>query len=623
MLESEFRFKVGKKNFIIAKALNKYSFLKFIIRISLVNFRLDNFIFNIINFFSLLPLINILSIKHLSSSDFTSSDIKRISKIMQKIDMEIKKNTLYPIMNKYPFLQINGWEANKLSHIIFHNLDHTEIKYKIKKNVKRKDLRAIKGVKYYKSGFSIFLELEKYDVLNHIVGVPQNMTDKYLFNITPNVKFTNTCKTCSNKEHIGFIDDIKPYFLGTRLNKAEIFSNLIIYDSYFFTKIIKLINDSLFYKNFIDLFYLKILNIIEPNIHLLDLRQLKNSSSFSSTKNGFKMLSYSVDNCLSTNISTYNKVELFYGKFLIKNNKLLNRFDTHLDKTLIAGEENLLIQDRNHDLKTGIFIDPHHSKKFLNEVIVLPSLVTNNYFHFLLENCVGLWSNLKDLSVETPILLPSSIHKNMLEILRLIGFNNFIFFNKKDVFSIDNVITFTKSAKIIDDTESDLNLFYFDKVKTREFSDYILNIFYEFHKKIDGNKKNFLIRNSTSRFLENQDSLCRIAVKNGYKVVNPEELSFIEQVGLFYTSSDLIIVGGASMANLIFTNTNSNIVYIVNNSLKKYKLVDELASIRGNKINYLYGKTRMSEFNHIWNSYNFFHSNYIVNESSFRKYLQQ
>jgi capsular polysaccharide biosynthesis protein len=68
------------------------------------------------------------------------------------------------------------------------------------------------------------------------------------------------------------------------------------------------------------------------------------------------------------------------------------------------------------------------------------------------------------------------------------------------------------------------------------------------------------LRDSGVRNLLNGENLLKIAVEEGFDGINPYELSFTQQVNLIYHAKQIILTGGASMANLMFAKPGTNIL---------------------------------------------------------------
>ena len=94
------------------------------------------------------------------------------------------------------------------------------------------------------------------------------------------------------------------------------------------------------------------------------------------------------------------------------------------------------------------------------------------------------------------------------------------------------------------------------------------------------NAKSFI--NRRKRRLKNEDKVQEYLISEGFLIVNLEELTLDEQVSLFSTASVVIGFHGAGLANIIFCNTNINIVEIVDSDCVYPSYIDGLV-VRGKK----------------------------------------
>ena len=81
--------------------------------------------------------------------------------------------------------------------------------------------------------------------------------------------------------------------------------------------------------------------------------------------------------------------------------------------------------------------------------------------------------------------------------------------------------------------------------------------------KIKSKEKIYLIRQNTFyRNLVNEADIIEILKKNGFKIINLNNLNIFEQINLFSSAETIISAAGSSLANIVFCNPNTRIIEI-------------------------------------------------------------
>lgn len=103
--------------------------------------------------------------------------------------------------------------------------------------------------------------------------------------------------------------------------------------------------------------------------------------------------------------------------------------------------------------------------------------------------------------------------------------------------------------------------------------------------------KVFIKRNSGIRNITNAREIEKLLVARGFSVVEPECLTFAQQVSLFANADVVVGATGAAMANLIFCKPSAKIIIMIplyrNTS---YWYWQNMACSVGNRVNYVLGK---------------------------------
>jgi capsular polysaccharide biosynthesis protein len=102
--------------------------------------------------------------------------------------------------------------------------------------------------------------------------------------------------------------------------------------------------------------------------------------------------------------------------------------------------------------------------------------------------------------------------------------------------------------------------------------------------------KVYLRRTSAARNITNSAEIEKTLVENGYVVIDPEHLSFMEQVSLFHNAEDVVSPTGAALANSIFSRPGSKCCVLMakhENMIYRYWL--NMLSPLGIQVSYVIG----------------------------------
>jgi hypothetical protein len=220
-----------------------------------------------------------------------------------------------------------------------------------------------------------------------------------------------------------------------------------------------------------------------------------------------------------------------------------------------------------------------------------------------------------------PVILHNDTHKNIIEILGIVGFTNFIFVEEDELVNIETAYTFGKSALFYDALEKDLNDFRMNEELLVEFIKFIQGEVLYYKSDQDSKPKVFFWRDSGARNLVNIEELMGVAAKSGYKKIKPYDLSFHDQVNLIYDAEKIILTGGASMANLMFAKPGIDIIYLTNSFLKFYNLPQFICDLSKNQVTTIYGKSKISSLSNVWTPYDLFHADYAISPRNFASHI--
>jgi capsular polysaccharide biosynthesis protein len=193
----------------------------------------------------------------------------------------------------------------------------------------------------------------------------------------------------------------------------------------------------------------------------------------------------------------------------------------------------------------------------------------SNYAHWLTEVLprIAVFCTIEQYR-DVPIIIDSGLHPNIIESLELIaGSDREVIYQEKSMVisvktlymtSVTGYVPFGKRDIELEDWNHGMfspQCFELLKKKILPYADRVS--FESEHKKI------YLCRKAQYRNIVNAKEVERLILKNGYFLMNPEELSFIQQVALINRSNAIVGVSGAAMANLIFAPSSTRCIILI------------------------------------------------------------
>lgn len=265
------------------------------------------------------------------------------------------------------------------------------------------------------------------------------------------------------------------------------------------------------------------------------------------------------------------------------------------------------------------FIEPYFH---VSDAISLLNRVPNNYYHWLIETLPRLLILEKLVSPSIPLLVPKQIHSTSLEALKLITDRELIFLENNQVISVTNC--FIPGPVIFHSDSTITNWADELKINTKVielFRNQILSALRENVPNVLCSDKIFVQRGMKFRGLMNQKSIALLAIKSGYEVIDPIELSFLEQVKLFSAAKEIITCGGAVMSNFLFCSSDTKIANIYSEQISDYPTPAVLASISGAKYVSLESVSMATTIEEFLRDKHHRHS--VLNQAKFKKFLKK
>ncbi|OFX80263.1 MAG: hypothetical protein A2X12_04220 [Bacteroidetes bacterium GWE2_29_8] len=195
------------------------------------------------------------------------------------------------------------------------------------------------------------------------------------------------------------------------------------------------------------------------------------------------------------------------------------------------------------------------------------------YGHWMTESLPRLISinNIENLY----IILPENVLPSIIDSLKPFNIKNIIYINKHTTIKAEKIIMPTLIAQTGNYNEESIQSL------RSIFRNYYSN------KINNSNQRIYLSRNKAKkRKITNENELINLLIQFDFNIVYVEDLSFEQQVEIFINTQYLVSIHGATLANMIFMNHNTNIIEIRNKLDKRSLCYYSLASAID--INYYY-----------------------------------
>ncbi|MBX3678159.1 MAG: glycosyltransferase family 61 protein [Rhodocyclaceae bacterium] len=218
-----------------------------------------------------------------------------------------------------------------------------------------------------------------------------------------------------------------------------------------------------------------------------------------------------------------------------------------------------------------------------------------NYAHWLTEVLpkVNLFCR-EDSNADTPIVVDAGLHPNLVESLRLVAGDmrriialapdETVLVENLRVFSAVGYVPFGRRGRAAGGHSHGL----FSSLGLTALRDQLNGALAAGAG--SGGVKLYLKRSADTRNAINRVEIEALLVEQGFTVIEPERLSFSEQVRMFASADIVVGVTGAAFANLIFCRPATRIVILVSNYRQlSYWYWQNIAYATGHRITYVIG----------------------------------
>lgn len=272
---------------------------------------------------------------------------------------------------------------------------------------------------------------------------------------------------------------------------------------------------------------------------------------------------------------------VFYGDVLIAGNEMVS-VDPAANPafSFVAGHQDVVVGTPSV-LGTAAVRMPQNHPRFIPEGILLSSRADQNWFHWLIETLPKLVCLDAGVPSGVPIIISDHIPKSAKE--------SITYLSKRRVVEIPPIEgtrvgkLYVASPILFHPDPIELYLSPLTNVVNMEV---LAQVRSEFLSKVAQggsrsslSKSIYVGRTGGGRSLLNSRGVEVVLRELGFEVIQPEQMSVIEQVLAFNSAKRIMLVGGASMANLIFCNTGTEIWTMNSPLTENYMMPKILASL--------------------------------------------
>jgi capsular polysaccharide biosynthesis protein len=259
--------------------------------------------------------------------------------------------------------------------------------------------------------------------------------------------------------------------------------------------------------------------------------------------------------------------------------------------SFVAGHQGVVVGTHAH-LGVAAVLVPEHTGQFIPEGILLSSRADANWFHWLIETLPKLLYLESEVAQDVPVIISARIPKTAKECIGLLSDRTIIEIRPETATRVGRL--FVASPVLFHPDPVELHLHPATNTINMESLIWLRQrIFNQAKKAItetSGAQSVYVARSSGSRSLVNSRQVATTLRRLGFVVHDPANMSFLEQVVAFHSAKRVVLVGGASMANLIFCSEGAAVVTLRSEFTVGYKMPKILAGVGGARMLYVSGR---------------------------------
>ena len=260
---------------------------------------------------------------------------------------------------------------------------------------------------------------------------------------------------------------------------------------------------------------------------------------------------------------TVTTAEINHGKLVTSFNKVLplTRSQLSLGRSWPCDD---VVKQSNQ-----LYLLESSKLKSIEEAIFVGT--SQNWFHFIIEYLPRYLSIPEHLR-STQTIIPKQTHKQIIELLGIIGFDKLI---ETDIFETVHVGKLTTILDYRFSHSFDFPAMRNELLKLQTFFSQIVTP----NNAQKSSDRILIMRPSTTfRKMKNSAQLISILSNFGFEAINPEKLSFIQQVQYFRNAKIIVGQGGAALTSLLFCQPGTLIVELLPWSVRNYPFWETFAN---------------------------------------------
>jgi capsular polysaccharide biosynthesis protein len=253
--------------------------------------------------------------------------------------------------------------------------------------------------------------------------------------------------------------------------------------------------------------------------------------------------------------------------------------------SFVAGRQGVVVGTHAH-LGAAAVLVPKDAGQFIPEGILLSSRADANWFHWLIETLPKLLYLDAEVAEEVPVIISNRIPITAKESLRLLTTRPIVEISPAEATQVGKL--FVASPVLSHPDPVELHLHPVTNTINMEsliwLRQRILNQAKKAITETSGAHSIYVARSSGSRSLVNSGQVATTLRRLGFVLHDPAHMTFLEQLVAFHSAKRIVLVGGASMANLIFCSEGAAVMTLRSKFTVGYKMPEILAGVAGVRV---------------------------------------
>ena len=259
--------------------------------------------------------------------------------------------------------------------------------------------------------------------------------------------------------------------------------------------------------------------------------------------------------------------------------------------SFVAGHQGVVVGSPAN-LGTAAVLVPKSEGLIIPEGILLSSRADANWFHWLIETLPKLMYLDSEVPSDVPVIISDRIPDTAKESLRLLTNRTIIEIEPFAATRVGNL--YVSSPVLFHPDPVELHLNPVTNTINVDVLNWMRELILSKAKQVlsetSGSESIYISRSSGARSLVNSRRVITALRRLGYTVHDPVQMSFMEQVTAFNSAKRVVMVGGASMANLIFCSKGAAVITLRSKFTVGYKMPEILAEVSGARVMSISGR---------------------------------